>query len=79
MRSGEHVVMKDLGLGSGFWTGPSNDTIKKYERSACFGSTDAKIGMIQRLAWPLPRTTRKFMKHSIFLRGDICISMADSC
>ena len=71
------MVIKDLGLGSGFWTGPNNDTIKKYKRSARFGSTDTKIGMIQSLAWPLPRMTRKFMKHSIFLRGDICIPMAD--
>ena len=39
------MVIKDLGLGSGFWTGPNNDTIKKYKRSARFGSTDTKIGM----------------------------------
>lgn len=42
MRSGEHVVMKDLGLGSGFWTGHNNDMIKKYKRSAHFGSTYTK-------------------------------------
>ena len=72
------MVMKDLGLGSGFWTGHNNDTIKK-RKSARFGSTYTKIGIIQRLARPLPRTTRKSVKCPIFLTGDIRVPTADSC
>ena len=61
MRSGEHVVMKDLGLGRGFWTG-HNNIIKKYKRRAHFGSTYTKIGMIQRLAWPLLKDDTQIRK-----------------
>ena len=46
--------------------------MRKSSQSARFGSTYTKIGTIQRrLAWPLRRMTRKFMKRSIFFHYNI--------
>lgn len=71
------MVMKDLGLGSGFWTGHNCDTIKK-RKSARFGLLYTKIGIIQRLYGPAKNVTQ-IREVSYISDRKYRVPTADSC